>query len=98
MYSKPVRHGFLCRKFRNELRRHRGYEKGHMKIQSQLEFCPSTTPQIEPLIYVPGSKSCVKLFAFWKMLNPAKSFLSRDVLKFSTWVLWNPIFGIFAQF
>ena len=65
MYSKPERRGFLCKKFGYELRRHRGYEKGQIKIQSSLEFCPSTTPQIEPLIYVPDGPKGFLIGPVW---------------------------------
>ena len=40
-----------------------GVMKGQMKMQSLLEFCLFTTPQIEPIIFVPASKHLHCLFA-----------------------------------
>ena len=43
-----------------------GAMKRSNEIQSLLEFCPSTTPQIEPLIYVLACNIPTMVEAKWK--------------------------------
>ena len=43
-----------------------GAMKKSNEIQSELKFCPSMTPQIEPLIYVPACNIPTMVEAKWK--------------------------------